>query len=214
MKRSTLALLLIMLAGPASAAETTAADDYLPKSLLAPSMPCPFPFAVKGESALEPAINPFEAEWYAEAWRSVGEPSLYTASLSPLGQTARSYRFTWIRSFHGTIIVRLDEGSDGGMRMTASIPSFDPASPKNRIERMLAGREVAQVRRALRKTAVLRAPPALCPLIGSDGAQWIFDANDAGTYRFAHRWSPDTGPVREIGLVLLRLTGWPLDPIY
>lgn len=214
MKRSAAVLMMWALAaGPLAAAEKQPVADYLSDALLRPSMTCPS--YVPGRStSLDPPVSAFEADWYVQTWRGLGEPSLYQASLSPVGQRRHSYRITWIRSFEPTILVRLDEQTGGRMRMTARRPSFDPDGPGNHIDRMLTVTETAKFRRALRLSAIFQAAAADCPRLGTDGAQWIFDANDAGTYRFAHRWSPGGGPVFDVGLTMLKLTGWPLDPIY
>ena len=47
-----------------------------------------------------------------------------------------------------------------------------------------------------------------------DGAEWIFEANDKGAYRYVHRWTPQDGPLRSLGETMIGLTGWKLDPIY
>lgn len=47
-----------------------------------------------------------------------------------------------------------------------------------------------------------------------DGARWIIETAGPGGYRFIDRQSPDNGPVREVGLVLLGLTGWEVGDIY
>jgi hypothetical protein len=47
-----------------------------------------------------------------------------------------------------------------------------------------------------------------------DGAQWIIETAGQDGYRFIDRQSPDEGPVRKVGLALLRLTGWDVGAIY
>ena len=76
---------------------------------------------------------------------------------------------------------------------------------------------------ALSETKVLDLTAAECMVeaglpgkmtISTDGAEWIVEANEAGRYRFVIRQSPDDGPVRQFGLVLLGLTGWSIEPVY
>lgn len=50
-------------------------------------------------------------------------------------------------------------------------------------------------------------------IIHGDGARWILEANGADGYRFIDRWSAE-GPVREVGLHLIGLTGWTYDRVY
>jgi hypothetical protein len=39
--------------------------------------------------------------------------------------------------------------------------------------------------------------------IGVDGAQWVIEASKDGAYKIVDRWSPDKGPVRALGLIML-----------
>jgi hypothetical protein len=56
-------------------------------------------------------------------------------------------------------------------------------------------------------------PAKLCD-IGLDGSQWLLEAADSHGYHFVDRFSPESGGVRDLGLALLRLTGWEFKPIY
>jgi hypothetical protein len=50
---------------------------------------------------------------------------------------------------------------------------------------------------------------------GTDGARWIIEAVEPSTgYTYINRWTPRDGPVREVGLHLLGLTGWKIDDVY
>jgi hypothetical protein len=40
--------------------------------------------------------------------------------------------------------------------------------------------------------------------LGADGAQWIIEGVKDGNYRIVDRWSPDDGPVRVMGLLMLK----------
>jgi hypothetical protein len=45
------------------------------------------------------------------------------------------------------------------------------------------------------------------PLVGNDGASWIVEGVKNGTYHMADRWSPQSGSVRAIGLLMLQDLG-------
>ena len=53
-----------------------------------------------------------------------------------------------------------------------------------------------------------------CGLRGLDGAQWLVETVDDRGYRFDKEWSPNDGDIRRVGLALLGLTGWKIDPVY
>src|SRR5207253_2179117 len=66
-----------------------------------------------------PVIPDFEADWYALHWRAAHERSLYEASTKPETRSTRTLRFTWLRTFHAPVIVRVDEVASGQIRLTA-----------------------------------------------------------------------------------------------
>ncbi len=49
---------------------------------------------------------------------------------------------------------------------------------------------------------------------GLDGSEWIIEASDQGKYHLVVRWSPDDGPIRDIGARFLALSGWTFDEVY
>jgi hypothetical protein len=162
-------------------------------------------------------VDDVEAEWYPQHWRAAQEPSLYLASRSAAAKHALTYRFTWLRSFHAPVIVRLDETSDGGMRLRAKQLSghggYSPGKPLKALDRQLTGAEVAELRRAVAASRLFEQPQIGC-LEGTDGSNWLIEANDHGQYRYLKRWTPERGPVRETGLMLLGFTGWTFDEVY
>jgi len=38
---------------------------------------------------------------------------------------------------------------------------------------------------------------------GADGAEWIIEGVKEGKYHVVRRWSPEKGPIRELGLVFV-----------
>lgn len=162
-------------------------------------------------------VGDIEAEWYQQHWRAALEPSLYLASRSAEAGDALTYRFTWLLSFHAPVIVRADETSDRGMRLRATqlsgLGGYTPGRPAKMIDRRLSDAEAARLRQAIATSRLFEQPQIGC-LEGVDGANWLIEANDHGQYRYLKRWTPEGGPVREIGLLLLSFTGWTFDPVY
>ncbi|TAJ69884.1 MAG: hypothetical protein EPO51_20370 [Phenylobacterium sp.] len=162
-------------------------------------------------------IEDFEAEWYSTHLRAAQEASLYLASQEVASRETRTYRFTWLRSFHAPVVVRIDELRGGAMRLTAKKLSgaggYGPGRVEARVERLLTRDEVSRLNKTLSTGQVLDLPPRDCSP-GVDGANWIVEASERGSYRYINRWSPERGPVRDLGVLLLGFTGWRLDPIY
>ncbi|MNS54478.1 hypothetical protein D3C72_872750 [compost metagenome] len=159
-----------------------------------------------------PAMDDFRNDWYSRFWRAAEEPSLYLHSLK--GQSSRVERFTWLRSFHKPVFIRLDWLPDGEVRMTAKELSgaggYDPGGVGRMEQRLLNDSELERLADAQTRLRFQERPSAVCSG-GMDGARWIIEMGEAGVYVFIDRWSPDGGPVADYGRVLIGLTGWRYD---
>jgi hypothetical protein len=196
--------LIVGVLGFAVAIATVAASSirYFPSS-----------FAAKAACGL-PTVSDFEAKWYGSAWRAAHEGPLY-ASSTP-GPIA-TYRFTWLRSFHHPIIVRVDESPSGERMLTAKELSGEGGYAMGAVDRQLvrplSPGEAAKLDGLLARTRILDLAATDCDA-GADGAVWIIEAQGQSGYRYVNRWSPKGGPVRDVGLLLLDLTGWRVNPVY
>lgn len=185
-------------------------DGYFPTALTRTMYKCAaFPKAV-------PLLDPQEAARYAQALAAAGEPSLVLTQ-RPDKTATNVYRFTWLRSFHKPIVVRIQEGTGGTLLITASrlsgLGGDGPGKVEARVARELTTAEARQFLFVLNGTNRLKLKAVSCDK-GYDGAQWIFEASDKGAYRYVNRWSPKTGSVRALGTSMLKFTGWASDPIY
>jgi len=179
---------------------------YFPQAVREAALRC----GLFGVGARRELMSAHRAGWYTEHLVAAGEAPLFRSS-------GRSLRFTWLRTFHAPVVIRLDTGADGGVTMTATELSghggYEPGTVARRIERSLSSQEVAGLTRTLEDTAVLEQAPGECRL-GLDGAQWTIESVGPEGYRFVDRQSPGDGPVRAFGLHLIGLTGWIYDDLY
>jgi len=172
---------------------------------------------VGGLAGKRPVVDDFRAEWYSKVWRAADEPSLYLRTRAAKPPLRRTYRFSWLRTFHAPIVVRLEERDGDRYWMTAKRLSgaggYDPGQVTAKIERLLTRDETRRILGLLESSKVMAATPAACDM-GLDGSQWIFEGVENGRLRYADRWSPKAGPTHDVGLAFLGLTGWKLDPVY
>jgi hypothetical protein len=179
---------------------------YFPQSLREATLNC----GLMGLGRRQTVMTELGANWYGGHLRAAGEAPIFENQQPTL-------RFTWLRSFHAPVVIRLDTAADGAVLMTATELSgqggYEPGVVARRVERRLTITESAVLARMLEETDALGQPPAECAL-GLDGAQWILESAGPGGYHFVDRQSPDDGPVRELGLHLLGLTGWTHDQVY
>lgn len=181
---------------------------YFPPALFEQTIDCG---STGGE---RPVLDDFEADWYGGQLGALEEPSLYSASLSP-ETSAGSVRFTWLRSFDDPVVVRIDRASDGRAQLIAGQRGLGrPDSLTRRVSRSLTPEEVRALDTMLVRADLPDQPPRLCD-VGTDGARWIIEGVEPATgYIYVNRWSPRTGPVRDLGLHMLGLTGWEIAEVY
>lgn len=143
--------------------------------------------------------------WYGGALSKLREPSL------SCGAPGEQYRFTWLRSFHNPVAIRIFRDAVGwhlvavesradGLVLRRIRKSIDEAT-------FSAARAAALVAAGVANT---RDQP------GFDGARWLIEAVDENGWRLVDRWSPTSGPTRTAGEEFIRLSGWdfPVDEIY
>lgn len=199
---------LVLLQSPVQAAP---ANYDFPPSLFQAAVACP------GSERKASVLSGFEVRWFSKHWRAAGEPSIYSASKAVATPGTATYRFTWLRSFHHPIMVRIETDRAGEMELFAEELSgaggYEPGGIKRRLHRRLSPAEKAMVHAIFSQPDVFAGPGSECSS-GMDGAQWIVEARDGGDYRFINAWTPEAGPVRDLGLALLRLTAWKIDPVY
>lgn len=210
MQRSVmLAILVLVGCGPTPPIEADLPGEisgYFPPALFQQTVNCgPLPW-----SKPRPVLNEFEDAWFSKHLQAAGERPLLFATGSP-----EALRFTWLRSFHPPVIVRVEWASTGAATLTATMLSgaggYEPGEVSSTTSRTLTQDEVERL--LVLRQAALREPPIDCTMM-LDGAQWIVEAARADGYHFVNRQSPETGAVRELGLALLGFTGWDVEPAY
>jgi len=154
-------------------------------------------------------------QWYSEHLRALKEPSLWDSSKS---QKLQTYRFLWLRTFDRPISVRLDVQQDGTSLLTTKITNgqggYKPGKLVVNKSRKLTKDQTTWFLERMEevsfwKLASFEKPYEIGPngekvdLIGVDGAEWIVEGVKDGKYHVVDRWSPEKGPVRVLGIVML-----------
>lgn len=136
-----------------------------------------------------PGASAFEEDWYASQLRALGETPLSITS-APAGPVIR---FTWLRSFHHPVVLRLERAPDGQWQLRTKIASgaggYDPGHLAHDrtvpIRRDRAESVLTQLTRESFWTA-----PSQSATFGADGAQWILEVRDGAEYHYLDRWPP------------------------
>jgi len=158
----------------------------------------------------------FKARWYAEELRGLKEPSLS----EPASSGESIYRFTWLRTFHHPIVVRIAIHASGTgtltVRMSDGAGGYAPGKLILNSAREISMTEVRHVLDTVDAMNFWQMPPSAGPLY-LDGAEWMFEASVRDKYHVVDRQSPQDGPLRELGLYLVLTLGGldvPADTIY
>lgn len=190
----------------------TNGTSYFPQSLGKPSRVCSF----AGFPECYPIISEIERDWYPKHWAAAKEPSLYEMSLRPGMAETEILRFTWLRTFHEPVIIRITKSGTETKLQAKKLSGkggYDPGEVAVEVDRTLSISEQRELAIVLGSTAILTLEPSNCDL-GTDGSEWIVESVRGDDYRFIKRWSPEEGRMREFGLFMIKLTGWDLGDIY
>ena len=149
-------------------------------------------------------LDAAKAKWYSEQLTALQEPSLFEAKQD---STVQSYRFLWLRSFHhpvairvliyadgsGVVVTKMADGSGGNKPGKLILNKTEPLSP-----------DAAKIfTQRIHQLNYWTLPMRDTNPSGTDGAQWVIEGIDHGTYHLVDRWSPNDGPVRKLGLYFL-----------
>jgi hypothetical protein len=185
---------------------------YFPPASAQPATVCEY-----GDRRLQvPAVGEFEDRWFSRHLAAAREPSLYRLSQAARASGRVTLRFTWLRSFHAPVIVRVESDGDSH-RLIAKVLSgaggYNPGEIERQTARPLSADEARRLRMLLSRNHFFDLPGSSCEF-GCDGAQWIFERVDESGYRVLNRWTPRHGPSAEVGAYLLDLTGWRFEDMY
>ena len=151
-------------------------------------------------------------ESYSSHLSAMREPSLSCEA------GVEDYRFTWLRSFDHPVSIHVNvDGSTGTHTLTAieldGAGGYEPGVEKRRVTTKLSSAQAAELHRALRDERVWELP-GKDYVPGADGATWIIELRVGSRYHYLERWSPEDGPIRRLGLMLVSFSGWEFPQVY
>lgn len=187
-------------------------EAYFPSSLSKQFMSC----GSWSRRRSLPVLSSFENKWFSGHLVAANEPSLLRQSKRHVSPPD-SIRFTWLRTFHQPVIVRVEGLWSPTARLIAKELSgkggYEPGVVAKRLERLLTTTETASLRRTMMRLRASHVPSKDCDF-GLDGSVWLAEVADRSGYHFAVRWSPTRGEIRYFGLTMLTLTGWKFEEVY
>jgi hypothetical protein len=152
--------------------------------------------------------------WYAMYLTALRERPLCCNSSGP----AEVYRFTWLRTFHHPVVISLEDDLKGRWLMHTKVSSgaggYEPGILGLDLVRSMSSEDTRQLRDTMSIDSTFWTTEAQDSSVGLDGAEWIIESRVGDNYHFVDRWTPSHGPIHDIGLQFLALSGAHFDPVY
>jgi hypothetical protein len=131
------------------------------------------------------------------------EPSLSCGNASQ-----DSFRFTWLRSFHPPVAVRVSLRRDSVELVATEMSASGRAAPDGVVDqphRRLSPTEWGELEAALARAEFWQLASAIGDT-NPDGAQWIVEGRVGSRYHVVDRWGP-RGPFRDLGIAFIKVSG-------
>ena len=142
---------------------------------------------------------------YSEQLKAMNEPIMFAKY--PINC---AFRFTWLRTFHNPIAVRL-ENKDGRIfliwKECDGSGGYEPGKIIENKQKELSKREWREFLQLIAKIDFWGMPSKLDEIPGCDGAQWILEGVYNGEYHVVDRWTPQGSDYANCCEFLLNLTG-------
>ena len=135
--------------------------------------------------------------------RQMSEPVYGNDPTNP--PSGHFYRFLWLRTFDRPAVVTISSTDDGQVEIRSKIFSGQSGFGIGQIEQEVTTTNKSPAIDTLMADLDRWLPyvPEFNGDIGVDGATWMIDGVKDGKYYIIHRWSPESGWVRDIGLRFL-----------
>ncbi len=133
-------------------------------------------------------LDTFANLWYSNSLSSFKEPYLYNYK-----GDVETYRFTWLRSFHNPIVIRFQKQGNDHILTTKEMIDYDGYIPDKIIvntTQYLTASAWNKWELKISKIDFWSKQPNDPEPRGTDGAEWILEANIKGKYHFISRQSP------------------------
>jgi len=152
-------------------------------------------------------LHDFKCTWYIKQLSALEEQSIYKQSKN---KDLIIFRFTWLRTFHNPIAIRMVINKDGTgvlfAKKTSGAGGYEPGKLDKSIMKPLNKTEIANFKKLLESEKFWDLPSTTNEQ-GLDGSHWIVEGLSNGKYHIVDRWSPEKGSVRTIGLYFLGISG-------
>ncbi len=133
------------------------------------------------------SADTFLNNWYSGQLVALQEPVLYTVT-----NVDEVYRFTWLRSFHSPVAIRIERSGDKYTlywKESSGAGGYDPGKLETDMHKTLDRASWDDFAALIKNIDFWQMPIDTYPH-GNDGAEWILEGKTADKYHVVHRWAP------------------------
>ncbi|MBL7905636.1 MAG: hypothetical protein JNL22_11495 [Bacteroidales bacterium] len=145
----------------------------------------------------------FVLGWYSGQLFALKEPLVYN-------QTNRTiYRFTWLRTFHEPVAIRLEKTDNSYTlywKQTSGAGGYDPGELTVNSSKQLTKEQWDKLISLLKSADFWNMTTKSKDDMGNDGSQWIIEGIENGKYHVVDRWTPRNNNFQKCGQYLIELT--------
>lgn len=148
-----------------------------------------FPFKVAGDSGAS-GIDTFENKWYSVQLFAMKEPVIYSGK-----SENEIYRFTWLRSFHHPIAIRVEKHEETYIltwKMCNGAGGYRPGKLIVYKQLIIDKANWSEFKSQIDQMDFWNLKTHQ-KVFGCDGAEWILEGKKGNSYHIVDRWS-DEGP--------------------
>lgn len=146
----------------------------------------------------------FVVSWYSKQLYALQEPLLFNKPLEK-----EVYRFTWLRTWHSPIAVRIEKGEDNKVKLYWKVCNgaggYEPGKLIKNKSKIVSKKNWEQFLILLNQADYWNLALGRNSA-GLDGSEWILEGNNGQNYRAVSRWSPEDGAYHDACQYLIKLT--------
>lgn len=140
-------------------------------------------------SDTENQLNKFRNAWYSKMLFALHEPTLFNSR-----DTSETFRFTWLRTFHNPMSIRVTKIRDQcvlTVKITAGTAGYGAEKVIKDTSFFITRNEWNKIVSKVSKINFWKLESFIGDG-GKDGSEWILEGRNKNEYHFVSRWSPNS----------------------
>ena len=163
-----------------------------------------FPVAKRIDTNKCIGLDSFTNRWYSKNLSAMNEPILFTGNINK-----KVFRFTWLRTFHNPIVIRIERENDSinlFYKMTNGAGGYEPGEIVIDKKMKLTLNDWDKFIHLVDSCHFWTVLPCEKLIEGLDGSQWILEGATNEYYQVIDKWTPREGAYYDCCNYLIELT--------